>query len=164
MSFTYDVTKFNDTTPSTSYPPTTVGERYQVRLMIQDTNLTVVSKQLFQDEEVDFTISQSANVYMAGAALCNTLVARGGGMDVKSKKVGDLAITYDVEFYRRLAGTLEARGVGHQIPYAGGISVADKQAQSTDTDWTQPSFKRGLDENPAAPQPENPSNDPLTSI
>ncbi len=150
-TWNYDDSKFNDTTPSGTYPPATLGQLMQVRLLIQDTN---TARQLFQDNEIYFPITQEANVYMAAASLCRSLVAKAGS--VKSKKVGELSITYDVAFYRMLAGQLEARGAGHQVPYAGGISVADKIAQQSDTDWVTPAIVRGLDNNPQAPNPGNP--------
>ncbi len=151
MAWTYDDTKFNDATASPTYPPATVGQLMQVRLLIQDTN---TARQLFQDNEIYFTITKQANVFMSAAVLCDSLVAKGGS--IESKKVGELAITYNVKFYQSLAGSLRAQGSGHQVPYAGGISVADKIAQQSDTDWVTPAIVRGLDNNPQAPNPGNP--------
>ncbi len=54
------------------------------------------------------------NVYMAAARCCRTLVAKYNG--VKSKRIGDLSLDYDVAFYRGLAADLEARGMAS---YAG---------------------------------------------
>lgn len=132
--------------PSTS-------EKDAVRFLIQDTN---TSKQLFQDSEIYWTLTQEMNIYTAAAALCDVLVAKAGG--VKGKKISEFAIQYDPMFYRTLAGTLRARGAGHQLPYAGGISIADKQAQQGDPDWVAPSFARGLDQNSQAPSPASPAN------
>lgn len=144
-----------------SYDPTDLASSSKdaVRFLIQDTQTT---RQLMFDEEVTWVLTQEANTYMAAAACCDILVARGG--NIKSKTVGDLSITYDVGFYRALAATLRARGLTHQTPYAGGISIADKIAQQGDSDWVPPAISRGLDNNPAAPQPETPSTNPLTTI
>lgn len=122
-----------------------------VRFLIRDTAQTT---HLFEDAEIKWAVSTEANIYMAAAMLCDTLIVKGGG--VKIKKVGELMIQYDPSFYKSLSGSLRARGSGHQVPYAGGISVADKQAQSSDSDWVQPSIQRNLDNNPAAPQPATP--------
>lgn len=133
---------------------------FQVRFLIQDTN---TNRQLFSDEEVQWTLSQEANVYCAAAALCDVLVAKAGG--VRSKRISEFSISYDPVFYRALGGQLRARGAGHQVPYAGGISIADKLAQQQDSDWPQPRVTNGLDNNPQAPQPSSPpmgSSDPLT--
>lgn len=136
-----------------------------VRFLIQDTN---TSRQLVQDEEIEWMIGQEANIYMAASQICTQLVVKGGGGGVKRKKVGDLMIEYDTAFYRALAGSLSARGVGHQVPYAGGISKTDKQLQQTDPDWVKPKFARDMENNPAAPQPQIPpgssNDDPLNQI
>lgn len=153
--WSYDVTKFADPTAG-YYSPSTIGERYQVRLLIHDTNS---ARQLFQDEEIDWQITREANVYTVGALLCDVLVTRANG--IKSKKVGDLSITYDIDFYRSLSAQLRARGYSNQIPYAGGISVSDKSIQEQDTDATKPSVFRRLDDNPGAPAVARPPTNPL---
>lgn len=158
--FTYDASLM-ESTDAGYYSGVTVGQRNQVRMWIQDTN---VNRQLFQDEEVDWSLKTEANVYTAAAALCDILVTQAGGGGVKSKKIGELAITYDVQFYVTRGTMLRSRGCGHQIPYAGGISASDKATQQADTDWVQPSTMRKLGENPAAPSPSIPSNNPLTTI
>lgn len=129
-----------------------------VRFLIQDTN---TNKQLVQDEEIEWTLTQEANVYTAAASICSQLVIKFGGGGVKKKKIGELMIEFDPVFYRGLAASLSARGMGHQIPYAGGISVADKNRQEQDPDWVAPKVYRGLADNPAAPQPQMPPAHPL---
>lgn len=156
--FSYDETQLASTTAG-SYSGASIGQRNQVRLMIQDTDS---NRPLFQDEEVDWTITTSANVYTAAANLCDLLVAKTRG--TRYKKISGLAMSVDVQFYINLSANLRARGAGHQVPYAGGISKTDKLAQQQDADWEQPKVGRGLGDNPAAPQPEVKSNNPLTTI
>lgn len=158
-TWTYDVTAFTSTEPSALYPTATKGNRYLIRLLINDTNSAIP---LFFDEEIDVMQTLEANTYCAAAALCESLTTIKG--NVATKKVGELSITYNPKFYRDLAGMLRARGAGHQIPYAGGISVADKMAFASNTDYTQSSVQRGLDDNPAAPQPALPQTTPLTTL
>lgn len=134
-------------------------DKDQVRFLIRDTNS---ARPFFQDEEIVWAISQAPNIYIAGAELCEQLLLSAGG--VKSKKIGDFAISYDPSFYRMLAGSLRARGMGNQMPYAGGISQSDKQIQQGDTDAVQPSIMRRLDDNPAAPQPQIPPKTPLETL
>jgi hypothetical protein len=132
----------------------------QVRLLIQDTQ---TARQLFQDEEINWAISAEANVYTAAAALCDMLVAKAG--NVKSKSVADTSITYDVQMYRGLASILRSRGAGHQVPFAGGISISDKEVQQQDTDAVQPRLFRGLADNPNANTPAPRASDsPLTRV
>lgn len=159
MAWTYDISLLKSATPSSTYPPATLGQRYQVRLYIQDINTL---RQLFQDEEIDFQITKAANAYCAAADLCDVLVARAGG--VKRKKISEFEIEYDPQFYRQLGGQLRANGAGHQVPYAGGISIGDKLSQQSDKDWVTPAIPRGLDDNPQAPAPATPSTGPLTTL
>lgn len=148
---------------SWSYDPTglTDSDLMKVRFLIQDTNS---SRPLYQDEEIEWTISQAANIYTAAAELAEQLVTKAGA--VKAKKVGDLFISYNPSLYVTISAQMRARGAGHQVPYAGGISVGDKRSQESDSDATKPSVFRGLDENPGAPKVVPPGTDsnPLTSI
>ena len=41
----------------------------------------------------------------------------------------------------------------HQLPYVGGISIADKMAQQDDPDWVPARFFRGMFDNSRASQP-----------
>lgn len=156
--WTYDAAAFNSTAAG-SYAGTTIGQRNQIRLWIQDVN---ESRQLFQDEEIDWQITQEANAYTAAASLCDILVARAGG--VKYKRIGDLALSYDPLLYRSISANLRARGMSYQVPYAGGISISDKQAAQNDSDWVPPTLPRGLGDNPEAPKPRIPPTNPLTTI
>lgn len=141
---------------SWTYNPALPSERDQVRFLIQDTN---TSKQLFQDSEIDWVLTQEMNVYTAAASLCDTLVFKAGA--VRAKKIGDFGITYDPSLYRTLGGSLRARGMGHQVPYAGGLTNSDKSTLQLDTDAVQPSISRGQSDNPAAPKADI---DPLTQV
>jgi hypothetical protein len=159
MTWTYDPTKFNDATASTYYPPATLGQLMQVRFLVQDNQ---TARQLLDDNEIYWTLTEEANVFMAAAACCDQLVSRAGS--IKSKQISEFKIAYDPMFYRALAASLRARGAYYQIPYAGGISITDKEAQQAQTDWVAPAISRGLDDNPAAPKPSTPSSNPLTTI
>jgi hypothetical protein len=126
----------------------TVGIRDQVRFLVQDTKTT---RQLVLDEEIDWVQTQEQNVYFMAAAICDSIVIRLGGM--KQKRVGDLDITYDLNFYKGLAVSLRSRGSFHQVPYAGGISIADKLAQEANSDAVRPRTTITEFDNPGADQP-----------
>lgn len=158
MAWTYDPTLFNSLAAGT-YAASTIGLRYQIRLLIQDTRTT---RQLLQDEEIDWFQTQEMNVYTMAAAACESLVARGGG--IKFKKISEFSESFDIEFYRTLAGQLRSRGMGYQMPYAGGISSSDKATQQDDSDWVIPSIVRGLGDNPTAISSVVSEEDPLTSL
>src|SRR5690242_10355445 len=101
-AWTYDPQRMNDTTPG-YYPGATVGQRYQIRFLIQDTQ---AARPLLLDAEVDFLQTTEANAYMAAAACCESLVTRAGA--IKMKRAADLQVEYDVGFYRGLAVTLRS--------------------------------------------------------
>jgi len=156
MSWSYDLTKLTDATQAT-FPDTTIGVRYQIRLLLQDTQ---TNRQLLQDEEIDWIQTQEANVYMMAAQCCDILVAKAGM--IHQKRTSEFWITYDVTFYRDLALRLRARGLNYQIPYVGGTSISGKEAQRADPDWLDPLINRGQGDNPAAPSPVQPPINPLT--
>lgn len=158
MAWNYDPTKFNDTTVSADYPPATIGQMTQVRFLVQDVQ---TARQLLQDDEIYWTLTVEANVFMAAAAVCESLVARAGS--IRKKSISEFSIVYEPAFYQKLATQLRARGAGHQVPYAGGISISDKEAQQASTDWVAPAISRGLDNNPMAPSPATPPQSPLSS-
>ena len=128
------------------------SNRDKVRLLIGD---TISTRPLLADEEIQFFLASEMNIYTAAARCCETLVARAG--NIRSKKIRDLAITYDPMAYQTLAATLFARGSGYQVPYAGGISVSDKVANASDPDAVAPAFARGIEDNPWAPAPSIPA-------
>lgn len=147
MSWTYDPSAFGDTSTGT-YVGSSIGVRNQIRFLIQDNQS---GRPLMDDGELDWLQTQEANVYMMAAAACDSLVVRAGG--VKAKRISQLEIVYSVQFYHELGGKLRARGSAHQLPYLGGMSIAEKDEQRADTDWAQPAIGRGLGDNPSAPDP-----------
>lgn len=147
MSWTYDVTKLTSADQGTLVG-SMIGVRYQIRLLLQDNN---TNRQLLQDEEIDWFQTQEMNVYMAAAKCCSTLIARFG--NVSSKRVGDLGLTFDPKFYEGLRLRLEARGLTYQVPYAGGVSISDKNAQQSNIDAVLPRFFVGFGDNPQSNQP-----------
>lgn len=156
MAWTYDITKFEDAAAG-QYTGSTIGRRYQVRLLIQD---NVTARPLLADEEIDWLQTQESNIYAVAASCCDSLVAKGG--NIAAKTVGDLSLTYSVDYYKGLAGTLRGRSLTGQTPYCGGISIADKELQESNTDAVRPDFARGMENNPGAPSPAMPSPNPLT--
>lgn len=138
-----------------TYEPTQLAtdETYQVRLLLGD---TVAGRMVLEDEEIDWFLSQEANVYMAAAAACDQIsliLSAGAGASgvVTRKRVGQTDISYangrDAKGYTSLAASLRARGRTHQSLYAGGISVADKALRALDQDVPPGGIKRGQFDN-----------------
>jgi hypothetical protein len=119
----------------------------QVRRMIGDVQ---TGQQQLQDEEVNLSISQFSNIYLAAAQCCRWIAAQ-YSRDVDTVQ-GELRTLYSVRqrAYAARAGELQtlgmSRGAG-AMPYAGGISGTDKQAQVDDPDRVWPQFNIGMDEN-----------------
>ena len=147
MTWTYDVTMLQSATAG-AYPGSTIGLRYQMRLLLQDVQSI---RPLMQDEELDWFQTTEMNAFMAAAAACSSLVARAG--NVKSKRVGDLGLTYDPQFYDGLRLRLQARGMTYQTLYVGGTSIADKLAEQANIDAVVPRFFIGMGDNPEASNP-----------
>lgn len=134
-----------------------VSNRDAVRFLIRDTD---VSSAHIQDEEIDWLLAQTAdNVYaaaiQAAEQVATTYASQSGTGAVKTKTVGALSISYTdlAKEYRTIALDLKRRhlmgaGTGGIQPYAGGISVADKDVNAADTDWDKPAFTRKLHDFP----------------
>ena len=121
-----------------------------LRLLIGDTDTT---DPLLQDEEIGaFLTTYGINPatlptppYFAAAAACEAVAAKfARGAD---KTVGRLGIksSQSAIAYERRAVLLRKRGLIEGVsPYAGGISVAQKQAEVADGDRVRPAFTTTL--------------------
>ncbi len=130
------------------------NDRDAVRFLVGD---TVEKDAIFQDEEIDWILTQNANVYFAAALAADAASAQFSSAakdGVKTKTVGALSISYSnterAAEYRTMASGLRTRAATNSrfIFYAGGISIADKKTNEQDTDWNQPNFKLGQFDNP----------------
>ena len=126
----------------------------QVRFLVGD---TVAADQQVQDEEIQFALVERPNIYGAGAIVCRSLAARMSRQaDVVDK---DLRSTYSqrAKAYaaRAIELDLKASIRGGGLPYAGGLSIADKVQNETNPDRVQPQFNIGMEDNylPVAPVP-----------
>ncbi len=117
--------------------------RDKVRFLIGDTDS---SDQQLLDTEVDAILSDNADdPYATAITLAEGLAAKFSRKADKS--VGDLSISYSQlgKNYTDLATRLR-RTASLQLatPYAGGISIADKDAVEDDDDRVRPGFKIGM--------------------
>lgn len=137
MTFTYTGSPSNDSTQ---------GQVDAIRFL---SGLTSSSGAVVvQDEEIAFLLSQSGSIYGAAASASEQAAVRYGGM-ATSKTVGDLSLTYAdraVE-YKARATSLRMQSAMRSQVYGGGISVADKYTQETNTDRVAPEFRRDMDDN-----------------
>jgi hypothetical protein len=123
----------------------TSSPRDEVRFLIGDTESD--DPQLL-DREVEYALHKYSNAVMA-AAFCATMLANKYAR-LCDRTTGDLTISHAQrqEHYRTMATALRQQAgvdsAGVCAPYAGGISVTDKQANTEDTDVVQPTFTKGM--------------------
>jgi len=123
----------------------------KVRLLIGD--VIFVDQQL-SDEEITAVVAMvGGSVQLASTRCCRILAARYARY--ADKWVGDLKIlaSQKSKAYLALAEELEDGGTTltgsrtHQTPFAGGISVAQKEAKVADTDFPPTTFSKGMMDN-----------------
>lgn len=124
----------------------------QVRYLVGDTEAT---DQQVQDEEITFALTQRPSIYGAAATVCRSLSTKlSREADTVDK---DLRTTLSARAtaYSRRAAEYEVKASvrGGAMPYAGGLSIADKITNEQDPDRVQPQFTVSMDDNyiPVAP-------------
>jgi hypothetical protein len=121
-----------------------------VRFYIGDTD---PDNEILSDDEITALLTETGDQPFLAAALAAEAIAARYARRV-DKSVGDLHISNSQlsKQYRDLASQLRSRATlsGAAAPYAGGISIADKQTVEANTDRVQPIFRRNLHDNPRA--------------
>lgn len=127
-----------------TYSMALTGNNDIVRYLVGDVDTT---DQLVQDEEIAFAVSQNPNVRLAAAEIADRIAlkfARG-----VTTRVGETQVNYSdrAKPYAALAKQLRLEaGLRSALPYAGGISIADKAGQNAHTDRVAPAFTRQMDD------------------
>lgn len=115
----------------------------KVRFLIGDTDTT--DQQLSDEEITSMLADNSDNPYAAAIACAEGLVSKFSRKVQKS--VGDLSISYGetANNYRTLLGDLRRKAsIQLCTPYAGGISISDKETDEEDSDLVKPAFTRDM--------------------
>ena len=118
-----------------------------IRWRVGDTNF---SDQLQSDEEIDAAISQEGNKFKAAILVCLSIGAKISGSSV-DKTIGRFKISKSQaanRYLKELPLALRAEMGRRAIPFAGGISRADKESRADDTDRVKPAFSRGMHDFP----------------
>lgn len=129
-----------------SYNGALTNDRDKVRLFLGDTDS---DDQLpVSDAEVDYALTEQGSI-RAAAALCAEWLAARYTREV-SKSVGSLSIQLadKARQFRELAAQLRANSALYALPYAGGISIANKDSREDDSDRVEPAFYKGQLDNP----------------
>lgn len=152
MTFSYNPADLASTEVGT-FPGTTKGARFRVRLMLGDVEeITTQANRHLEDEEIDWRLSTVGNDDLHAAVL--------SGEDLLAKwshrEVATVQSAMDQRWSNlkeRVAG-LRVRLEGRAGVAAGGISVSAKEAADADTDRARPSFRKDILDNPDAFQPD----------
>lgn len=115
----------------------------KVRFLIGDTDST---DQQLSNEEINAALVDAGDDPYVAAIICvEALIAKFSRYVTKS--VGDLSVSYGdrVKQFQSLLMSLRRRSTLQLCtPYAGGISVSDKQIDEADSDRVAPSFYMGM--------------------
>lgn len=120
----------------------------EVRLLIGDTDTT---DQQLLDEEINYFVVQESSAVRAAARACETLAAKYARK--MNKKMGDLSIEAEKlsKHYMDLATRLFDQGRSTGVPTAGGIEVADRNANQDDDSVTHNAIRRNMHDFEKAP-------------
>lgn len=120
-------------------------QKDQVRLLIGD---TLYTDPQMQDEEIFYFLAQRSSTYGAAAECCRTLQARFSRSVDRTAGTNKVMYSQMAKAYSAKAEEFEAKAAatGAGLPYAGGISIADKLQQETDGDRAPPQFQIGMDD------------------
>lgn len=135
-----------------TYDPSALAssKKDQVRLLAQD---TVESDPLLEDEEISlFLALEGDNVYRAAASACDAVALQLAKQETLDSEVKADPQRSSARYSGMAASFRErarTRGAGAPVPFAGGVSRADKQARSGDADSVGPAFKVGLHDGPS---------------
>ena len=129
-----------------TYDSTNVGssQRSWIRLRVGDTSS---GNQLLQDEEIEAFIGSEGNQWAAAILAAESIA--GTFARLTDKTVGKFRIAKGgaSDHYYALADRLRTE-MGHRAGvYAGGVSVADMEADDADTDRVDPAFSVGQFDN-----------------
>ena len=116
------------------------SDKDAVRFLIGDTD---TNDQLVQDEEINWALTEGGVYYAASltARSISAKFARRADFEVSK----DLKVSYSktAENYNKLADTMDRKASKlAPTPFAGGISVSDKESREEDTDRVKPVFRK----------------------
>ncbi len=115
----------------------TATNRDGVRFLVGDTDL---DDPFLTDGEIDFLLTQYPSATLAASYAAESIAAiliRDSGTRFK-----DIELGRNADSYIALATTLRSRSARSASPYAGGLSISEKEDARDDTDLVQPSFTR----------------------
>ena len=108
---------------------------------------TVSARQLLSDESINYLSGQAGNTFGVAALACEAIAAKFAGDS--DKEVGDLKLSLSQKSvaYEKRAKGFRKQSIKLVGPVAGGVSIAAKKVQESDTDRVKPGLSKGQFEN-----------------
>lgn len=132
-----------------SYTPGSTTSLNRVRLLIGDTDSAAAAQQRLEDEEITDLLTIAGSYRAAAAAAADALAAKFARL-ATSKSMGQASLVWQrFQQLRQLAADLRASVSLAAVPFAGGISISQKDTNDQDTDRVKPNFKIGMLDNPS---------------
>jgi hypothetical protein len=123
-------------------------DRDRVRFILGDTEATDV---LLDDETIDANLTTEGSLRTAAIACCRGILAKLAREVSTAVPPLTVQLQQRFEHYQMLLHDLRSRQL--VAPYAGGLTVTDKQLREQDTDRVPPDFTRGQFDYPPTTSP-----------
>lgn len=137
-----------------TYDPSQIGTvtLYQIRWLIGD---TIQKDPQFQDEELQWAMTQRTSIYGVAADACRAIASRMSREADSSQSNFRTGYSERARSYRAMAGVYEVQAAVRSggMPYSGQLSQADYDLMRSDPDTMRPQFRIGMNTNffPVAP-------------
>ena len=133
-----------------TYTPGDTSSATRVRLLIGDTDPEAPLQQRLENEEITDLLAMFGGYRAAAAGAAEALAAKFARLATE-KRMGMASLVWKrYESLTALAKTLRTSASFAALPFAGGISVAQRTSLDQDTDRVTPSFQRGMLNNPSS--------------
>lgn len=133
-----------------TYTPGSTTDATRVRLLIGDTDPEAPLQQRLENEEITDLLTIAGGFRAAAAMACDALAAKFASR-ATAKRMGQASLEWKrFEQLTAMAKQLRSAVSLAAIPFAGGISRAQRQSLDQDTDRITPSFQRGMLDNPSS--------------
>jgi hypothetical protein len=148
---------------SCTYTPGSGTPKDRIRFLIGDTDVLAQENLRLEDEEINDALTlatgsptptTSAALYRVGADCADVLAAKFARV-FEGASSGPGPSRTRAQELRATARELRQRASAGAVPFAGGISQADKAGRAADPDRVPSTFRKGMLDNPDAQNPQS---------
>jgi hypothetical protein len=133
-----------------TYTPGSTTSATRVRLLVGDTDPNAPLQERLEDEEITDLLLIFGGYRAAAAGGAEALAAK-FARSATNKTMGQASLAWKrFDQLTALAKTLRSSVSLAAVPFAGGISVSQKETLEQDTDRVTPSFQKGMLDNPSS--------------